>query len=130
MLREAVEGTMRTTAMIMLIVAAAFFLNFVLGMIGLTQPLTEFIHGLGLGPDHTIIVIMIFYLVLGCFMDTLSMMIATVPIVTPVVVALGYRPGVVRHPRDPAVESRADHAAGRHQPVRGAGLRGRARSTT
>jgi tripartite ATP-independent transporter DctM subunit len=92
MLREAVEGTMRTTAMVMLIILAAIFLNFVLGMIGLTQELTQFIKGLGLGPTNTIIVIIIFYLVLGCFMETLSMLITTAPLVTPIVVALGFDP--------------------------------------
>jgi len=92
MLREAVEGTMRTTAMVMLIILAAIFLNFVLGMIGLTQELTQFIKGLGLGPTNTIIVIIVFYLVLGCFMETLSMLITTAPLVTPIVVSLGFDP--------------------------------------
>jgi tripartite ATP-independent transporter DctM subunit len=92
MLREAVEGTMKTTAMVMLIILAAIFLNFILAFIGLTEQLTRFIQGLGLGPTNTLLVIIVFYLVLGCFMETLSMLITTAPLITPIVIALGYDP--------------------------------------
>ena len=92
MLRQAIEGTMRTTAMVMLIIVAAIFLNFVLGMIGLTQALAQFITSLGLDPFETLLIIIAFYLILGCFMETLSMLITTAPIITPIVVALGYDP--------------------------------------
>ena len=77
MLREAIEGTMTTTAMVMLIILAAIFLNFVLAVTGMTALLTDFIKGLGLGPHYTLMVIVIFYLVLGCFMETFSMLITT-----------------------------------------------------
>ncbi|MFO1364549.1 MAG: TRAP transporter large permease subunit, partial [Burkholderiales bacterium] len=50
MLRDALEGTMKTTAMVMLIILAAYFLNFVMSGIGLTTALTGFIEGLGLPP--------------------------------------------------------------------------------
>ena len=92
MLKAAVEGTMRTTAMIMLIVMAAFFLNFVLASIGLTVMITNIVIGSGLSPLQTIVLVVAFYIVLGCFMETLSMMITTVPIMTQIVVAAGYDP--------------------------------------
>ena len=92
MLRQAVEGTMRTTAMVMLIILAAIFLNFVLAAIGLTQYLTAYIQGLGLGPTGTIIMIIVFYIVLGCFMETFSMLLTTTPLIAPIVFALGYDP--------------------------------------
>ncbi len=92
MLREAVEGTMKSTAMIMLIVIAAAFLNFVMAATGLNNAITEFIGGLGLSPGWMLVVLVIFYLVLGCFMETLSMMITTIPIVAPVMIGLGYDP--------------------------------------
>ncbi|GAA4358367.1 TRAP transporter large permease [Variovorax defluvii] len=92
MLREAVEGTMKATAMIMLIVAGSTFLNFVLASTGLTQAITDFIRGLGLPPAWMLLAVVLFYLVLGCFMETLSMMITTIPIVAPVMVALGFDP--------------------------------------
>ena len=92
MLRQAIEGTMRTTAMIMLIILAASFLNFVLGALGVTQAMTQFIESLGLGAFGTLMVIVLAYLVLGCFMETLSMLITTTPLIAPIVFALGYDP--------------------------------------
>lgn len=92
MLRVAIEGTMRTTAMIMLIILAAVFLNFVLSVIGLTQALADFITGLGYTPFQTMLVIIGVLIVLGCFMETLSMLLTTAPLVTPIVIALGYDP--------------------------------------
>ncbi|MBS1227524.1 MAG: dicarboxylate transporter, DctM subunit,unknown substrate 7 [Proteobacteria bacterium] len=92
MLREAVEGTMRATAMIMLIVIAAGFLNFVMAATGLTESLTSSISGLGLSAGWMLLVVVIFYVILGCFMETLSMMIVTIPIVAPIMTALGYDP--------------------------------------
>jgi tripartite ATP-independent transporter DctM subunit len=92
MLREAIEGTMRSTAMIMLIVIGAAFLNFIMAATGLTDAITSSITGLGLSPGWMLLIIIIFYLVLGCFMETLSMMITTIPIVAPIMIALGYDP--------------------------------------
>ncbi|MDP1953277.1 MAG: TRAP transporter large permease [Polaromonas sp.] len=92
MLRDALEGTMKSTAMIMLIVIAAGFLNFVMSATGLTDTLTKSIGGLGLSPGMMILVVVLFYVVLGCFMETLSMMIVTIPIVAPVMIALGFDP--------------------------------------
>lgn len=92
MLKRAIEGTMRTTAMIMLIILAAIFLNFILGALGVTQALAEFVTGLGLTPMQTMLMIVAFYIVLGCFMETLSMLLTTAPLITPIVVALGFDP--------------------------------------
>jgi tripartite ATP-independent transporter DctM subunit len=92
MLRDALEGTMKSTAMIMLIVIAAGFLNFVMSATGLTDTLTKSIGGLGLSPGMMILIVVLFYVVLGCFMETLSMMIVTIPIVAPVMIALGFDP--------------------------------------
>ena len=92
MMREAIEGTMRTTAMIMLIIVAAVFLNFVLSVIGLTQALVDFVTGLGWTPVQTMLMIIGILLVIGCFMETLSMLLTTAPLITPIVIALGYDP--------------------------------------
>lgn len=91
-LRETFEGTVRTTAMIMAIILAAYFLNFVMTGIGLTRQVNALITSLGLSPYELLAIVVIFYLILGMFMETLSMMVATVPIVTPVVVAAGFDP--------------------------------------
>ncbi len=92
MLAHAFEGAMRTNAMIMAILIAAYFLNFVITSIGLTTQINRFITGLGLTPTQLFVAVVIFYLVLGMFMETLSMMVATVPIITPIMVTAGYDP--------------------------------------
>ena len=91
-LLEVFEGTLRTTAMIMIIIIAAYFLNFILASIGLTERLTSFLNTLGFSPLGTLAVIIVIYIVLGFFIETLSLMVITIPIVAPVVVSLGYDP--------------------------------------
>jgi len=91
-LLEAFEGTMKTTAMIMAIVIAAYFLNFVITSIGLTGQVNRFITDLGLGPVQLLIVVVIFYFILGMIMETLSMMVATVPIIAPIMFKAGFDP--------------------------------------
>jgi C4-dicarboxylate transporter DctM subunit len=92
MLKAVFEGTMRTTAMIMLIIIAAQFLNFVLANIGVTDGVAKAITALGLGKVGTMLLLVVFYLILGCFMETISMMILTTPFVFPIVVGLGWDP--------------------------------------
>ena len=92
MLREVMESSMRATAMIMIIVVAAGFLNFVMSAIGLTTAITETITGLGWSPMWMLLAVVVFYVILGCFMETLSMMITTIPIVAPIMAALGFDP--------------------------------------
>jgi C4-dicarboxylate transporter, DctM subunit len=92
MLLHAFEGTMRTTAMIMAILIAAYFLNFVISSIGLTAQVNQLITSLGLSATELLVGVIIFYLILGCFMETLSMMVATVPIIAPIMIKAGYDP--------------------------------------
>ncbi len=54
--------------------------------------MTGLVTALGLSPRATMVVIVLLYLVLGMFMESLSMMVATVPIITPVVITLGFDP--------------------------------------
>lgn len=92
MLHECFLSMARTTAMIMLIIVAAFFLNYIVGILGIPHTLTQWVASLGLSPMGLIFALVIFYLVLGCFLETLSMMIATVPVVVPMVVQFGFDP--------------------------------------
>ncbi|MDJ0686784.1 MAG: TRAP transporter large permease [Alphaproteobacteria bacterium] len=92
MLTEAVESTVITTSMIMLIIVAAYFLNMILAGIGLTARLNEFVGALGLTQIQMLIVVVVFYIILGCFMETLSMMITTIPIIAPLMFSLGIDP--------------------------------------
>ena len=91
-LRNSLEGAMQTTAMIMLIIVAAFFLNLVLSSMGLPQAVSKFVSELDYPPAVALLMIILLYLVLGLFLETLTLMITTIPIVAPVVFSLGYDP--------------------------------------
>ena len=60
--------------------------------IGLTGQVNYFITSLGLTPVELLIAVVLFYFVLGMFMETLSMMVATVPIIAPIMFKAGYDP--------------------------------------
>ncbi len=92
MLTQAIDGTMRTTGMIMLIVMAAWFLNFVLSAMGVVTAVNATIVSMKLAPFTLLMAIIVVYVILGCFMDPLPMMIVTVPILAPLVIAAGYDP--------------------------------------
>ena len=92
MLKQAFEGTIRTTSAVMLIILGAYFLNVVINAIGLIAVITSFVTSLNLTPTQLLVAVIAFYLILGCFMETLSMMVATVPIVTPLMVKAGFDP--------------------------------------
>ncbi len=92
MLHECFLTTINVTAMIMLIVAAAFYLNFVIGIFGIPQALARFVGDIGATPVQMMWLLFIFYLLLGSFLETLSMMVGTIPVVFPLVVALGIDP--------------------------------------
>ena len=89
---EALEGSARTTAMIMLIVVASYFLNFVLSSAGFTRSVTGFLDAAGLDAYGTLFLVIALYIVLGFFIETLSLMVITIPIVAPIVIALGFDP--------------------------------------
>jgi len=91
-LRQSLLGTVKITAMIMLVVMGASFLNFTLASAGLGQELQALLGGLGLSPLGTILVVVGIYIVLGFFIETLSLMVVTIPIIVPLVVAQGFDP--------------------------------------
>lgn len=92
MIGLATLGTIKVTAMIMLIVIGASFLNFTLASAGLGRELQGFLNGLGLSTVSTMLVIVLIYIVLGFFIETLSLMVVTIPIIVPLVVEMGYDP--------------------------------------
>jgi tripartite ATP-independent transporter DctM subunit len=92
MLLRAFEGTMRTTAMIMAILIAAYCLNFVMSSIGLMAKVNNMITALKLTPGQLLFAVIVFYVILGMVMETLSMMVATVPIIAPIMFKAGYDP--------------------------------------
>ena len=92
MVVESMHATARTTSMIALILFGAYFLNYVLSSIGVPQMLAKFLTALPLPGWAIMLVIIGFYLALGTFMEGLSMVITTIPLLFPVVKALGYDP--------------------------------------
>jgi tripartite ATP-independent transporter DctM subunit len=91
-IRDSVLGTVKITSMIMLVVIGASFLNFTLASAGLGRELQEMLDGLGLSPMGLILVVVVLYIVLGFFIETLSLMVVTIPIIVPLVVAQGFDP--------------------------------------
>ena len=118
MLRDVCEATVRTTAMVVAILVGAFFLNVVIQTIGLTRQLSQLITAYQLTPLQILMAVIALYLVLGTFMEELSMMISTIPITTPLMVQAGYDFDLVRRSHRAADPDRDDLAAVRHQPVR------------
>jgi tripartite ATP-independent transporter DctM subunit len=92
MLHDCFIATANLTAMSMLILAVAFYLNFVMGLLGVTPALGAFATSIGASPLELIIALTVFYLLLGIFFETLPMLVGTVPVVFPVIVAAGIDP--------------------------------------
>jgi len=92
MLHEAFLSTINLTALSMLILAGAFALNFVLGMLGVTSALTAIVSSLDVTPTQLIYVLFVFYVILGTFFETLPMMVGTLPLVHPLIMAAGIDP--------------------------------------
>jgi TRAP-type C4-dicarboxylate transport system permease large subunit len=83
MLNEAMLSTVMTTAMTLLILVAAFYMNFILGVLGVPRVVSEFVATLNVQPLVMLLILVVLYLILGCFLDALAMMIAALPIVWP-----------------------------------------------
>jgi len=75
--------------MIGLILAGAAFLTLAMGFIGLPRHLAEFIGSLGLTPFMLVIALTLFFLVLGCFLDGISMVVLTISVLLPTIQAAG-----------------------------------------
>ena len=75
--------------MIALILAGAAFLTLSMGYIGLPRHLAEWVGGLGLSPGMLLVALAVFYIVLGCFLDGISMVVLTMGVILPTVTAAG-----------------------------------------
>lgn len=92
MLSRALLGTVRTCAMIGLIVAGALFLSKAMARLAIPGEVAALIDALQLTPIQLILMLMLFYLFLGCFLDGLSTIVMTLPVTLPLVVAAGFDP--------------------------------------
>lgn len=84
--------TVKTSTMLYMIVIGAGIFSPFLAFTQIPQGLNDVLAGLGFGAAGTLIVILLAYVVLGMFMDALSMLVITIPIVYPVILTLGYDP--------------------------------------
>ena len=87
--RDSLMGATRLYCMIALILAGAAFLTLSMGYIGLPRHLAEYIGGLGLSPFVLIVALALFFIVLGCFMDGISIVVLTMGVLLPTVQAAG-----------------------------------------
>jgi C4-dicarboxylate transporter, DctM subunit len=90
--RRSLLDTTRVTAAVFTILIGALLFGYFLTITQTPQKVTEFLTGLGIGRYGVLVVIMVMYLVLGCLMDALAMIILTVPIIFPVIKELGFDP--------------------------------------
>ena len=90
--KDALMGATRLYCMIALILAGAAFLTLSMGYIGLPRHLAEWIGGLGLSPFALIMALMVFFIILGCFLDGISMVVLTMGVLMPTVQKAGIDP--------------------------------------
>lgn len=92
MLHESAKATARTTAFIGLILCGAYLLNYIFSALGVPRALSQAVADLPVPPWVIMVLIVGFYLALGTFMEGFSMIVTTIPVIFPVVKALGYDP--------------------------------------
>ena len=91
-IRRSLLQATRTAAAVFTVLIGALLFGYFLTVTQTPQKVTEFLTGLGLGRYGVLALIMLMYLVLGCLMDALAMIILTIPIVFPVIIHLGFDP--------------------------------------
>jgi tripartite ATP-independent transporter DctM subunit len=84
--------TVRTTAVLLLIVLMALVYAYFLVLTNLPQSLVTLVTAMQLSPLAVMLLLIVFYIVLGCFIDSLGMVLITVPVFLPLVLGLGYDP--------------------------------------
>jgi C4-dicarboxylate transporter DctM subunit len=90
--KDALMGGTRLYCMIALILAGAAFLTLSMGYIGLPRHLAEWIASLGLSQAELLIALALFYILLGCFLDGISMVVLTMGVIMPTVLKAGIDP--------------------------------------
>ncbi|MDX2102483.1 MAG: TRAP transporter large permease subunit [Alphaproteobacteria bacterium] len=88
--RDSLMGATRLSCMIALILAGAAFLTLAMGFTGLPRALAEWIDAQDLSPAMLIAVLMVFYIILGCFLDGISMVVLTMAVVLPTIERAGF----------------------------------------
>ncbi len=91
-IRDSLLQATRTAAAVFTVLIGALLFGYFLTITQVPQKVTVFMTGLGIGPYGVLALILLMYLVLGCLMDAMAMIILTVPIIFPVIVELGFDP--------------------------------------
>lgn len=92
LLNEALFATAKTNAILMIIIIFAALLNFALGLVGFSRLLENFVLSMDVSAYAIIFMIVLIYLILGCFLEGLSLTVLTVPVLAPIVAQLGFDP--------------------------------------
>ena len=90
--RRSIIEAAQTTGMIGLLLVGAFIFNRFMTISGLPFLLGEVVAGLGLPPIQILIFLIILYILLGCIMDPFAAIVITIPIIFPLVLAMGFNP--------------------------------------
>ncbi len=88
--RDSLLSALRTSCMVISIVMAASFMSTAMAYLYVPQQMAQAIAALELGPIGLLILLFIFYAILGCFLDGISMVVMTLPVVLPMVIAAGF----------------------------------------
>jgi C4-dicarboxylate transporter DctM subunit len=91
-IRASLLQATRTAAAVFTVLIGALLFGYFLTITQVPQKVTEFLTGLGIGTYGVLALIMLMYLVLGCLMDAMAMIILTVPIIFPLITQLGFDP--------------------------------------
>ncbi len=87
---DSLLGATKTSAMIMLILAGSSFLSLAMGFTGLPRNLAQWIGELKLSPNQLILALTVFFIILGCFLDGISMVVLTMAVLLPMVQQAGF----------------------------------------
>ena len=90
--RDAVEETLVMSAMIFFMIIGAEIFGYFLSVSRISFTLVEYVDSLGLAPYAVLFVVLALYMLLGCIMDSIAMLLLTVPVVYPLVIAAGFDP--------------------------------------
>jgi C4-dicarboxylate transporter, DctM subunit len=91
-LRDIAIASVLTCSMIAMILLGASILGNAAAFLGIPRAIADFVAGLGLSPFMLVVALIVFYLILGCFLDGFSMIVMTLPIVLPIVKQAGFDP--------------------------------------
>ena len=115
---EAMHSTVNFSGNILFLIFAAYVFSYAISFAGIGEKLTEFIVGMQLSTFQFYAVLFVLFTVLGCLIESLGMIVITVPLLFPILGKIRHRPDPVRRDPGDLHRARADLAADRHQPVR------------